>query len=256
MIVAGLRRAGVLIAATLVAALPAAPAAADSDPLAISFDGIAFSTHPATPLFQTAGTVIPGSVRSERVWFRNTGTDAGLLTVVARDIAASDPDLLASVTLRLQPTSGPVTQPAALDPGTGCVVLSAPLALAPGATAAADIVLTVDPRLGERPGDSGLDAVRATTTFRVDAVLTDADAGPVDDAICRDELPEGGSPSPGPAPSTAPSRPVSVPVAPAPAAGSLTMTGGPLAIAGAVAGVALAASAILLAARRRGRTHG
>lgn len=237
--------------AALLALAPAAAASAADDPLAVSFDGVSFSSQGRTPLIEGTEALVPSSERVSRVWFRNTTTDAGLLTVYVDDISAPEPDLADAVAVSLRTPDGAVLGSVRLDAPAGCAVVSASVAVPAGGTVAADIAVAVDALLGERPGDSGTDGVRGTASFQVHAVLSDAATGAPGDAVCAGELPEGARPTAAPAPPASTRQGSSA----APGDG-LAITGAALPVGAALAGATLTAIGLLLAARRPRRSDG
>jgi len=228
-------RAGITVAA-VVALIGTSGAgvsqATVDDAFLVSQDGETFVTGATWQLFPDAGYVVPSDVISDDVWLQNAAAEPGRVQIRLDDLRADDRDLVESMTASVR-VPGFDDVPVALgDVSDGCIVLHDGLELGPGETERVSATITIDPALGERPGDAGDAGSGATVSFVLRAVLTDANVP--GDADPGDTCASASTPTPAP---TAPSEP-SEPGLPATGADApLTAFG--LGLFGAAAGLTL-----------------
>lgn len=229
--------AAMLIAAVFVAT--PAYAADSTSPILISNDGVTYAASSDLGLFADASLVVPGDTSAESIWIKNNTDETGRVRVDLYDAQATDRDLAGAMTIATQPGGSPATVLTAVDSGS-CVVLSNDLLLGPGEAVQLQATMSVDAALGSDQGDAGDEGQNSSVSFRLRAILSDADVAasvfPGDACTVISE----------PMPTT-PGAPSDPPDAvELPATGSAIEPG-----IGVAAGAALAAGLVLMFGRRK-----
>ena len=166
-----------LTALGLAAVMPLAPSPAPQDGLETSHDNVVFTSDAKMPLFTGKDRVIPSSRAASFVYVRNGHQDAGVLSIDLDQVTSTDAKFASAVTISTR-IGGEEHR---LDLGTalkhqGCSVLFPGYQLKPGQSVKVEASAVVDPRLGQRPGDSGRQGANQRVTFSLNARLVEAQA--------------------------------------------------------------------------------
>lgn len=238
---------GMGLCVSLVAASVTSDVAAEvapDEPLTVSHDGVLFTPGSEVEVFTDIGMVVPGDVAAEPLWLRNETAEEGTLALHLVGVEATDPDLTEAVQVSVRDVDGRELGAATIAEASssgGCASVSGQLALAPGEAVRLDVLMTVAPLLGSRPGEGGRDGASGRAGFQLRATLAETEAaGDGDGDGC-------GSPPGTPGVPPGAERPSEV----TPAPGDLATTGGIVRTGAIAAGIVLftAGTIFVLAAR-------
>lgn len=161
-------RRGLAVLALAVTLLGAGPAAAADDSLHVSPDGVAFDRTMPGALFPAEFRVVPGDVRTENLWVRNTGPVTGRLQIQLVDAATTDPDLARALSLGVVAVDGRGRPtPRTIAEAGDCTIVNDGITLEPGET----VALRAEATLADLDDRRAQGAVAA---FGFRLVITDA----------------------------------------------------------------------------------
>ncbi|MBF0671098.1 MAG: hypothetical protein IR160_00760 [Salinibacterium sp.] len=142
----------------------------------VSASGTAYSETYGGALFDSLGAVVPGERRTETVYLRNTGDQAGFLRIVLEDVTFDDLDFANALTLQASVGTQAGIQ-TALSLAQPCWVLSEGAVLRPGESVRVDTNLV----FGNLDGQMGQGA---TARFSLGIALSDTTPGSLSPTDC------------------------------------------------------------------------
>lgn len=135
------------VAALAVAGLAVAqPAAAATDPIGLSYNGVTFTPTLGTALFSDL-KIVPGTTVTRTFWVKNQESSAGNLALAVSGVSSNDDDLLEHLTIAADLGDGSGTVIAFDSIGT-CSTLLSGIPLPAGATTRIYVSLDLAPALG------------------------------------------------------------------------------------------------------------
>lgn len=124
----------------------AQPAAAATDPIGLSYNGVTFTPTLTTPLFSDL-RIVPGTTVTRTFWVKNQESSTGNLALAVSGVSSDDGDLLEHLTIAADLGDGSGTAIEFASVGT-CATLLSGIPLPAGATTRIYVSLDLAPALG------------------------------------------------------------------------------------------------------------